>query len=55
MESIPWYAWIVLVSIVVAGIVQLARLPRGGGSQAEPELRARVIALEERIQRLEGR
>lgn len=52
MESIPWYAWIVLVSIVIAGIVQLARTMQSSQDD-QPDLRARIVALEERLNRLD--
>ncbi|WP_181009864.1 hypothetical protein [Ornithinimicrobium sufpigmenti] len=55
MEYIPWYAWIVLVAIVVAGVVQLVRLTRGDDPDASPEMRSRLVALEDRIERLERR
>ena len=56
MEFIPWYAWIVLVSIVVAGVVQLVRLTRDNDDpDTHPEMRARLVALEDRIERVERR
>lgn len=52
MEFIPWYAWIVLVAIVVGGLVQIVRIARQphGGSD-DSELRARVVSLEQRLER----
>lgn len=55
MEFIPWYAWIVLVAIVVAGVVQLVRLTRDHDPDTHPEMRARLVALEDRVERLERR
>lgn len=56
MDFIPWYAWIVLVAIVVGGVVQVVRQARGGdGAAGSPELRSRLVALEDRVERLERR
>lgn len=55
MEFMPWYAWIVLVAIVVGGVVQLVRLARSDDPDAPLEMRARLVALEDRVERLERR
>lgn len=55
MEYIPWYAWIVLVAIVVAGVIQLVRLIRSDDADTSPEMRSRLVALEDRVERLERR
>lgn len=57
MDAIPWYAWIVLLAIVMGGLVQVVRIvsTRNDGGRIDPDLRARVISLEQRIERLERR
>lgn len=55
MDAIPWYAWIVLLAIAMGGVVQLVRLAstRDDAAGSAPDLRARVISLEQRVERLE--
>ncbi|GAA1140406.1 hypothetical protein [Ornithinicoccus hortensis] len=57
MDAIPWYAWIVLLAIAMGGLVQVVRLisSRDTADHIDPDLRARVISLEQRIDRLERR
>lgn len=57
VDEFPWYAWIALAVILVAVVVQMARMARSRSQVAinDPELRARVISLEQRVERLERR